>query len=96
MIMEETRVKAGYEEIHDMATKKLQSLDEAVAKELEEVKVQIEEKFAKDKESLIAIIADCTELVQVEVPDEVPCEEQVVEEQPVEGCNCENNVVEGE
>lgn len=71
MVITETRIKAGYEDIHNAAKLKLDGLDETIANELAEAKVSIEEKFAKDKDSLMSIIADCTEIVEVEVPDKV-------------------------
>lgn len=75
MIKEEVRVKAGYEEIHAMATDKLNKLEEAIRKE-------IEERIAKDKETLLGIISGCEEIVEVEIADEVPSEETL--EQPTE------------
>lgn len=66
-IVQETRVKAGYENIHAMATAKLGGLEE-------EAKKKVEELIGKDKKALDGIIAECIEVVDVEVPDEVEAE----------------------
>lgn len=72
MIKEEVRVKVGYEDIHTMATDKLNKLEE-------EIRREIEERIAKDKETLLGIIAGCEETVEVEVPEEEPSEETLAE-----------------
>ena len=66
-IVQQTVVKAGYEDIHAMATTKLESLEE-------EIRREVEERLAKDKTALLGIIAECVETVDVEVPDEVEAE----------------------
>ena len=68
---EVTQVKAGYEEIHAMATDKLNKLEE-------EVRREVEERIAKDKETLVGIIAGCEETVLV--PDEEVVEETATAE----------------
>lgn len=60
--VQETRVKAGYEEIHAIATAKLAGLEETIRKE-------VEERLAGDKNALLGIIAECVEVVDVDVPD---------------------------
>lgn len=63
--MVEKVVKAGYEEIYETAVVKLDSIEE-------EVRREVEQRIAKDKEALTTIIESCLE--EVEVPDE-PVEE---------------------
>lgn len=72
--VKEVRVKAGYEEIHTLALAKLESIEEAVRRE-------IEERIAKDKNALLGIIAECEEEVEVDVPDE---EVNVLDGEPAE------------
>lgn len=66
-IIQETKIKAGYEEIHAMATAKLETLEDAIRKE-------VEERIAGDKKALLGIISECLEVVDVEVPDETESE----------------------
>ena len=70
--MVEKVVKAGYEEIYDTAVAKLENLEE-------EIRREVEEKFAGHKEALTNIIAQCVEEVEV-AEDEPVEEEQAVEE----------------
>ena len=70
-------VKAGYEEIYNTATAKLDRLEE-------EARAKIEEMIREDKVALEGIIEMATHDVEVEVPDEkIPAEdgEQITETQ---------------
>ena len=76
--VQETKVKAGFEEIHAIATAKLEALEETIKKE-------IEEKFNAEATRLNRVIAECVEVVDVEVPDveesvEAPIEAETAQE----------------
>lgn len=64
----ERQVKAGYEEIYNTAKAKLDRLEE-------EARAKIEEMIREDKTALEGIIEMATHDVEVEVPDEIPAEE---------------------
>lgn len=61
-------VKAGYEEIYNTAKAKLDNLEE-------EAKARVEEMIREDKTALEGIIEMATHDVEVEVPDEIPADE---------------------
>ena len=65
----ERQVKAGYEEIYNTAKAKLDRLEE-------EARAKIEEMIREDKTALEGIIEMATHDVEVEVPDEIPAEEE--------------------
>lgn len=69
-----TEIRIRYPEIHEAATTRLNTLEEAVRRE-------IEERIGEERKILLSIIADCEE--PVEVPDEVVVEE-TSDEQPTE------------
>lgn len=62
-------VKAGYEDIYNTAKAKLDRLEE-------ETRAKIEEMMREDKIALEGIIEMATHNVEVEVPDEIPAEEE--------------------
>lgn len=65
----ERQVKIGYEEIYNTAKAKLDGLEEAA-------KARVEEIIREDKTALEGIIKMATHEVEVEVPDEIPAEEE--------------------
>ena len=65
----ERQVKVGYEEIYEKAKLKLDTLEE-------ETRARIEEAMREDKLALEGIIEMATHDVEVEVPDEIPAEEE--------------------
>ena len=69
-------VKAGYEEIYNTAKAKLDRLEE-------ETRAKIEKEMRADKTALEGIIEMATHDVEVEVPDEIPAEEngEITEEE---------------
>ena len=64
----ERQVKVGYEEIYNTAKAKLDRLEE-------ETRARIEAEMREDKTALEGIIEIATHDVEVEVPDEIPAEE---------------------
>lgn len=69
--IEQKRVaKAGYEKYYEMALEQQEGL-------LEKIKARVEEEFKTDNEVLNNIINESSRLidVEVEVPDEIPAEE---------------------
>lgn len=64
----ERQVKVGYEDIYNTAKAKLDVLEE-------EARAKIEEMIREDKTALEGIIEMATHDVEVEVPDEIPAEE---------------------
>lgn len=62
MIIQEQRVKRGYEDIHAQASNLIANIEE-------EVRRKVEEMVADDKRRLQSIIDECVEVVEVEVPD---------------------------
>lgn len=67
MVVTKRVAKAGLEEIFNIATKRLETIDE-------EVKARIEAETAKEKEDLNYIIEKASVVIEEEVPDEVPAE----------------------
>ena len=65
----ERQVKVGYEDIYNTAKAKLDVLEE-------EARAKIEEMIREDKTALEGIIEMATRDVEVEVPDEIPAEEE--------------------
>lgn len=65
----ERQVKVGYEDIYNTAKAKLDVLEE-------EARAKIEEMIREDKTALEGIIEMATHDVEVEVPDEIPAEEE--------------------
>lgn len=68
----ERQVKVGYEDIYNTAKAKLDVLEE-------EARAKIEEMIREDKTALEGIIEMSTHDVEVEVPDEIPAEEEISE-----------------
>lgn len=68
----ERQVKVGYEEIYNTAKAKLDRLEE-------ETRARIEAEMREDKTALEGIIEIATHDVEVEVPDEIPAEEEISE-----------------
>ena len=64
----ERQVKVGYEEIYNTAKAKLDRLEE-------ETRARIEAEMREDKTALEGIIEIATHDVEVEMPDEIPAEE---------------------
>ena len=78
-IIEQKRVgKPGYEKYYEMALEQQEGL-------LEKIKARVEEEFKAENEVLNNIINETSHLidVEVEVPDEIPAEEncEITEEQ---------------
>lgn len=65
-IVKKRVAKQGYEPFFEMATKRLETIDE-------EVKARVEAEVAKEKETLNNIINDSS--TEIEVPDEQPAEQ---------------------
>lgn len=77
MVVTKRVAKAGLEEIFNIATKRLETIDE-------EVKARIEAETAKEKEDLNYIIEKASVVIEEEVPDEEPVAEVPAEENPQE------------
>lgn len=67
MLVDKIVVKAGYEEIHDKLVEMKERLEE-------KVRLQV----AEEARTIDNMMAECTEVIQVEVEDEV--NEEIVEE----------------
>lgn len=69
-IVTEVVVKAGYEEIYDKLVEMKAGIEEKIRKQVEEECVTIDN-----------MMAECTYVVEKEVPDELETEEESVESQ---------------
>ena len=63
MVKVETRAKKGFEDIHELLTKKLEDLEAEIAKEFESRKLEI-----------VNLLKEVSEEYTVELPDEIPCD----------------------
>ena len=63
MVKVETRAKKGFEDIHELLTKKLEDLEAEIAKEFESRKLEI-----------VNLLKEVSEEYTVELPDETPCD----------------------
>lgn len=61
MVKVETRAKKGFEDIHELLTKKLEDLEAEIAREFESRKLEI-----------VNLLKEVSEEYTVELPDEVP------------------------
>lgn len=72
-------VKQGWEEIYEIATKKLENIDNDIETKVAEYREKLAAESIDDKTRLQQIIEqDCVEILEVEVPD-------VVEETETQG-----------
>lgn len=73
-------VKAGWEDIHKILTDKLENLETDIETKINEYREQLLNESIDTKTRLENMIEDCTEVVEVEIPETTEEEPVVTEE----------------
>ena len=79
-IVKQTIVKEIWKDIYEIATARLENLDTDMEAKVEEYRNKLLEEVSNDRNTLQEIIGKCTDEIEVEVPDEIPAEEEISEQ----------------
>lgn len=82
-IVKQTIVKENWKDIYELATARLENLDADMEAKVAEYRNKLLEEINDDRNTLQVIIGKCTDEIEVEVPDEIPADEncEITEEQ---------------
>lgn len=79
-IVKQTIVKENWKSIYEIATERLENIDAEIETKVEEYRNKLLEEVGEDRVELQIIVGKCTDEIEVEVPDEIPAEEEISEE----------------
>lgn len=79
-IVKQTIVNENWKDIYELATARLENLDADMEAKVEEYRNKLLEEVGNDRNTLQEIIGKCTDEIEVEVPDEIPAEEEIGEQ----------------
>ena len=74
-IVKQTIVKENGKDIYELATARLETQDADMEAKVEEYRNKLLEEVSNDRNTLQEIIGKCTDEIEVEVPDEIPADE---------------------
>lgn len=93
MVKQEVKALEGFEQEFELISAKKANLEEEKRCEIEKAIAEVEEKFVVRAKKLDEVLADVSEIVEIEIPDEEIKAEDVIAEEPIEAVAVEEQPV---